>query len=67
MNSFGEKIMNKYLVIDVGISLEHHSVEDAFSITTELFRDLKETFKTEKHRPHCCEYLIACSYHDVRF
>jgi hypothetical protein len=66
MNSFGEKTMNKYF-IDVGISLEHHSVEDAFSITTELFQNLEENFQTEKNRPHCCEYPIGCGYHDVRF
>ncbi len=59
--------MNKYFIIDVGISLEHHSVEDAFSITTELFQNLQETFKIEKNRPHCCEYPIASGYHDVRF
>ena len=59
--------MSKYFIIDVGISLEHYSVEDAFNITIELYQKLKETFQTEKTRPHCCEFPAACGYHDVRF
>jgi hypothetical protein len=57
----------KHFIIDVGVSLEHYSVEDAFNITKELCDKLKETFQTEKTRPHCCTFPTACGYHDVRY
>lgn len=68
----------KNFIIDVGISLKHYSVEDAFSIIRELHYKLAKIYQTEysnliteieKDQPHGFGggFAPACGYHDVRF
>ena len=70
--------MEKNFIIDVGISLKHYSIEDAFNITTELHEKLAKAYQTEysnlrteieKRQPYGFGggFPPASGYHDVRF